>query len=274
MCHLWQASAHRITGRSAHIQVQGPALKVTAVSAVTRLLFGLLAESLHHSQERSLFLPQVEGCNQGPHLENWLGFTWQISQPCCFLKGITNRPPECLSSALTRRKWDFCHAEGHCRTPPLPVKGARDLCQCHPVGERQQFWRGQWHWHRCSSRFCSEPQPCSAVSRAQLRLPFALLCFAWQFDKGALQITPGKDFNAGGKWSCGKVLIFWIGVILPKSLCGLTFLEIEFPYLVASYFPFHRCSLVHWEAQVPWGLLVSFPLSSRPDTEAGRYSRA
>lgn len=45
----------------------------------------------------------------------------------------------------------------------------------------------------------------SAQSRSHA-LPFPghsfacpLLCFAWQFDKGALQITPGKDFNAGGK---------------------------------------------------------------------------
>lgn len=46
---LGKVSEHRITSKSAHVQVQGPALKVTALFAVTRLLFGLLADSLSHS---------------------------------------------------------------------------------------------------------------------------------------------------------------------------------------------------------------------------------
>lgn len=55
-----------------------------------------------------------------------------------------------LSSALTRRQWEFCHAERPWPSPLLPVTGKWDLCQCllarvsqvaqHPVGECQHFW--------------------------------------------------------------------------------------------------------------------------------------
>lgn len=130
-----------LTSRSARVQVQGPALKVTALSAVTRLQFGLLAESLSHSQERSCFLPRARllpgVMPSAPSRHRELIWVYlQISQPCCFLKGSHKKASvNDLGSALTEENRSFVMLRGTGGLLYLQLQGSlpAPLSQCRPA---------------------------------------------------------------------------------------------------------------------------------------------